>query len=61
VKAAILIVGVVAGLLVIPDTVLSFLSPRVTPTARDALVLGWEVLAFIALAWAFVWLQRSHR
>jgi len=61
VKAAVMIVALVAGLVVIPDRLLSYLSPRVGSTARDALVLGWEVVAFVALAWAFVALQRGRR
>jgi hypothetical protein len=61
VKAAVLIVALVAGLVVIPDRLLSYLSPRVGATGSDALVLGWEVVAFAVLAWTFVALQRGRR
>jgi hypothetical protein len=60
VKAAVLVVALVAGLVVIPDRLLSYLSPRVGATARDALMLGYEVVAFVILAWAFVALQRGR-
>ena len=46
------------GFLFIPSRFLSFLTTRVGPNVRDALVAGWVVLFFIALTWGFIALQR---
>jgi hypothetical protein len=59
-RAAIILVLAVAGFMIVPDRLLVYLSTRVTPHARDALVTLWTVAFFIALSWIFVALQRRR-
>jgi hypothetical protein len=49
------------ALVIVPDRLLAFLSPRVTPTVRDLVVVAWETVAFVALCLLFVALQRARR
>jgi hypothetical protein len=57
-KAALLLVLAWLGFLYVPNRLLAYLSTRVTPHARDALVTLWVVAFFAALSWLFVALQR---
>jgi hypothetical protein len=49
-----------AGFLFVPDRLLAYLTTRVSPHVRDALVTAYFVLFFIALAWGFVRLQQRR-
>jgi hypothetical protein len=57
--AALLVVGVV-GFVVVPDRLLAFLSTRTAPRTRDALVVLYVVVFFIAFSWLFVRVQRRE-
>jgi len=57
-KAAAVLVVAVVGFMAIPDRLVVYLSLHVAPRARDAIVLAWVILFFLALSWAFVALQR---
>ena len=59
-KAVLVVVLSWAGFLAVPDRLLLFLTTRVGPNLRDALVTGWVVVFFIGLSWGFVALQRSR-
>jgi hypothetical protein len=56
-RAAAILVLSWAGFLLIPDRLLAYLSTRVTPHSRDALVSAWVVIWFLALSWVFVKFQ----
>jgi len=60
-KAAAQLIACYALLLYVPNRLLAFLATRVTPNVRDAIVLAWEVVFFLVLAWLFVALQRGRR
>jgi len=60
-KAVVMLVVSVVVLVAAPDRLIAFLAPRVTPTARDALIVVWMTVWFAALCWLFVVLQRSRR
>ncbi len=60
-RALIMLVVSVVVLVVVPDRLIAFLAPRVTPTARDALIVTWMTVSFAGLCWLFVVLQRSRR
>jgi hypothetical protein len=47
--------------LLVPDRLLVFLTTRVAPRTRDALVTLWVVVSFVVLSWVFVALQRERR
>jgi hypothetical protein len=49
------------ALVIVPDRLLAFLSPRITPASRDLLVVAWVTVAFVALCWLFVAIQRGRR
>jgi hypothetical protein len=56
-KALAVIVLCWVGFLFVPDRLLVYLTTRVSPHTRDALVSLWVVAFFVALSWAFVALQ----
>ena len=60
-KGAIVILVSWAGFLFVPDRMLAYLTRRVTPHVRDAIVTAYVVVFFIALARGFVLLQRRRR
>jgi hypothetical protein len=49
------------ALVIVPDRLLAFLAPRITPASRDLLVVAWVTVAFVALCWLFVAIQRGRR
>ena len=57
---AMLVVSVVVFALV-PERLLTFLTIRVSPSVRDALVVLWWAIALVATFALFVRLQRSRR
>ncbi len=61
VRAAIVLVLCWIGFLFVPNRLLAFLTTRVTPHARDALVTLWVIAFFIAMSWLFVALQKGRR
>jgi hypothetical protein len=61
VKAAAVLVLCAVGFLFVPDRLLAFLTTRVGPKVRDALVAGWVIVFFLALSGGFVALQRERR
>jgi hypothetical protein len=48
-------------LLLIPDRLLAYLTTRVGPNVRDAVVTGWETVFFIGLSWVLLALQRPGK
>lgn len=60
-RASIVLAASYVGLLFVPDRLAAYLSTRVGPDVRDALVLLWVVMAFAALSWGLVVLQRGWR
>ena len=50
-----------AGFLFVPNKLLAYLTTRVTPHARDALVTLWMLVFFAGLAWLFVAFQKSRK
>jgi len=61
VRALVVLVASFLVLVIVPDRLLAFLSPRVTPGSRDLVVVAWVTIAFVALCWLFVALQRGRR
>jgi hypothetical protein len=57
IKAAAILFLAWAGFLFVPDRLLAFLSTRVTPHSRDALVSAWVGAWFLGMCWIFVTLQ----
>jgi polyferredoxin len=49
------------GFMFVPDRLLAFLSTRVTPHARDALVTLWVAFFFVVMSVLFVAFQRRWR
>jgi len=60
VLGALVMIAAVLGFVVIPHFIVTFLSSRAVPQTRDGLVLLWEAVAFVALSWVFVRLQRGR-
>ncbi len=56
-KALAMIVLCWVGFLFVPDRLLVYLTTRVSPHTRDALVSLWVAAFFVVLSWAFVALQ----
>jgi hypothetical protein len=48
-------------LLLIPNRLLAYLTTRVGPNVRDALVTGWVTVVFIGLSWVLLALQRPGK
>ena len=61
IRASIMLVVSFVVLIVIPDRLIAFLAPRVTPSSRDWLIVAWVTLSFVGLCWLFVVLQRRRR
>lgn len=60
-KAVVVLAGSGLAFVLIPDRIVAFLSERVGPGARDALVTVWVTVAFVVLSWILVRLQRRRR
>jgi hypothetical protein len=56
-KSLLVIVLAVAGFVILPDRLFSYLALHVSPRARDGLVLLWVALAFVFVTWLFLRLQ----
>lgn len=53
-KGVVVLVGSFVLLLSVPNRLLASLATRVTPNARDGIVVAWEAVCFVILAWALV-------
>ena len=60
IAAAIMVVLTFVTLVLVPNTLLGYLTTRVVPTWRDLIVVTWWVLAFIGCSVVFVRLQRRR-
>ncbi len=49
-----------AGFVAFPDWLVTHAFENLRPSGRDALVLAWVVVWFVALSWLFVRLQRGN-
>ncbi len=45
----------------VPNSLLAYLTTRMTPTGRDLVVATWWLVAFVVACWIFVRLQRRRR
>jgi hypothetical protein len=61
VRAFVVLVASFLALVIVPNQLLAFLSPRVTPASRDLVVVAWVSVAFVGLCWLFLALQRGRR
>ena len=61
IASAVMVVLTFVSLVLIPNTLLGYLTTRVVPTWRDLIVVTWWVLAFIGCAVVFVGLQRRRK
>lgn len=59
-KALIVWVCALAGFVLLPDRLISYLSLHVSPKTRDLLVLLFFLIAFLLVSWLFVRLQRPR-
>ena len=57
---AFMVVLTFVTLVLVPNTLLGYLTTRVVPTWRDLIVVTWWVLAFIGCTVVFVRLQRRR-
>jgi hypothetical protein len=60
VAAAVMVVLSFVLLVLLPNTLLGYLTTRVVPTWRDLLVVVYWMAAFAACCWAFLLLQRQR-
>jgi hypothetical protein len=60
-RAVILLILADAGLLLVPNRLIAYLTTRVGPNVRDGLVTGWVTVFFIGLSWVFLALQRPGK
>ena len=60
VAAAVMIVLSFVALVLVPNTLLGYLTTRVVPTWRDLLVVLYWMTAFVGCCWAFLRLQRER-
>ena len=44
----------------VPNSLLGYLTTRMTPTGRDLVVTTWWLAAFVVASWIFVRLQRRR-
>lgn len=58
--AAVMIVLSYLAFVLVPNTLLGYLSTRVVPTWRDLIVVTWWAAAFVGCCWVFVRLQRGR-
>lgn len=56
-RASVAIALSVVIFIVVPNRALPYLGKHVVPLARDAIVLAWMVVGFLAMCWVFVRLQ----
>jgi hypothetical protein len=56
-KSLLVLVLSLAGFVILPDRLFSYLALHVSPRARDGLVLLWVALVFVFLTWLFLRLQ----
>lgn len=61
VTSAIMVVVSFLFFILIPNTLLGFLTTRLTPTGRDLVVAAWWVVAFVVACVIFVRLQGRRR
>jgi len=59
VGAAIMIVVSYLAFVLVPNSLLGYLSTRVVPTWRDLIVVAWWALAFLGCCALFMRLQRG--
>jgi hypothetical protein len=45
----------------VPNSLLGYLTTRMTPTGRDLVVAAWWLAAFVVACWIFVRMQRRRR
>ena len=57
-KAGLLLAAAFAGFAILPDWLVGFLSPRVSPGIRDALIAAWVTVFFVVMCWGLVAAQR---
>lgn len=60
-KAVVVLAASGLSFVLIPDRLVAFLSTRVGPGVRDALLALWVTVAFIVLSWTLVQVQRRRR
>ena len=60
IRAVAMLVFAVVVFALVPERLLSFLTIRVSPTVRDALVVLWWLVALVAAFVLFVRLQRGR-
>jgi hypothetical protein len=60
IAAAVMIVASFVLLVLVPNTLLGFLTTRVVPTWRDILVVAYWMVAFVVCCLLFVRLQRGR-
>lgn len=58
IASAVMVVLTFVSLVLVPNTLLGYLTTRVVPTWRDLIVVTWWVIAFIGCSVVFVRLQR---
>jgi Na+/proline symporter len=58
--AAIMLTASYLLFVLVPNNLLSYLSPRTAPRNRDLLVTLWWVVAFVFGCWLFVRSQRTR-
>jgi hypothetical protein len=61
VQALIVFALAYAGFVVVPDALVTHLFEGLAPRTRDALVLLWVVVWFVAMSWLFVRIQMPMR
>lgn len=59
-RAAVMIVVSFLAFVLVPNTLLGYLSTRLVPTWRDLSVVAWWAFAFLASCVLFVRLQRGR-
>ena len=58
ISAAVMIALSFVALVLVPNTLLGYLTTRVVPTWRDLIVVAWWAVAFVGCCVVFVRLQR---
>jgi hypothetical protein len=59
--AAVMVLLTFLAFVLIPNSLLGYLTTRMTPTGRDLVVVGWWILAFLICCVVFVRLQRRAK
>ena len=60
VRAVVVLVVSVIVFVLVPDRLLAYLTLHLVPFWRDALMLAYTAVAFLAGCIVFVWLQGTH-